>query len=88
MANANAPSPRLELRDRVLRFLWRRIHRLCIFLVWYVLSIGPLFWHWHQAHESGERTWIGAFYFPLVAVCEASPFARYVVNAYIDLWIL
>jgi len=69
------------------RFLYRRVKWTAIFLVWYVLSIGPMFWHWHHARYAGEDSFIETFYFPLALACEI-PWIGKIVNAYVDLWIL
>lgn len=58
-----------------------------IFLTWYVLSIGPLYWQWHHATVQGEGAFFEVFYRPLVYACEFRPFGA-VVNAYIELWVM
>jgi hypothetical protein len=70
------------------RFLLLRIERTAIFLTWYVLSIGPMFWYWHHGVHSHQPSWIETFYRPLVYACDRWPLLGKVVNAYVDLWIL
>ena len=53
------------------RFNWRRFYwQLAIYLVLYVLSIGPMYWRWHVAHHlsnpSLADTLIVQFYQPLL----------------------
>lgn len=72
---------------------WRRwFRRVCAqtVVLWtlYTLSIGPMFWQWHEAATLSGPKWIAAFYLPLLLVCEyIPPFGR-LVNWYINLWIL
>lgn len=58
-----------------------------IFLTWYVLSIGPMYWIWHHAVVHGDWWPIEFFYRPLVLACEIPPIGK-LVNAYIELWVL
>ena len=74
------------------RFNWRRFYwQFAIYLVLYVLSIGPMYWRWHVAmhlsNPSLADTLIVQFYQPLLFACEIG-FIRDAVNAYINWWIL
>ena len=82
------PSAPTQRRFDVCAYLLRRLVRFGIFCVWYVLSIGPMFWMWHHAHLSNQRSMIELFYRPLEVACEVFPWLRNLVNAYIDWWIL
>lgn len=73
--------------------IWRQavVHRLkwtWICLTWYILSIGPMYWHWHHATANNEPSLIEAFYRPLYYACLICPPLGSLVNAYIELWVL
>jgi len=59
-----------------------------VFLVLYVLSIGPMFWKWHAAIFMDGSKMIASFYYPLMRACDESETIRDIVNWYVDLWIL
>ena len=73
---------------RLLRYLLRLVINLAITLVWYVFSIGPMFWYWYEAHYMGGSAFIDKLYSPLVEACEKSEFIRDWVNHYINWWIV
>lgn len=58
-----------------------------VLIVLYVLSIGPLFWVWHEAYYMDGNKWIVLFYMPLLLACEIDPVGE-LVNWYIGLWIV
>ena len=66
--------------------------RFGMFCVWYVLSIGPMFWTWHHAREWSEQSnrlsLIETFYLPLAVACHVLPWFRDLVNSYVNWWIL
>lgn len=58
-----------------------------IFLALYILSIGPMFWHWYAARNLESNSPVAFFYEPLYLLagwCE--PFGEF-MNWYVDLWI-
>ena len=76
----------------ILSHLRGLVMRLVIYCVVYlfvsVATIGPMFWYWFadvHVHGSG---WIGKFYAPLVWFCDHIESLRYVVNVYVNWWIL
>jgi hypothetical protein len=83
-----APEPQTEPRFDIRAFLLRRLMRFGMFCVWYVLSIGPMFWIWHHAHLSNQPSLVETFYMPLAIACQVLPWFRDLVNAYINWWIL
>lgn len=79
---ADGTTKKFALRSYVLRRVWHSI----MYLTWYVLSIGPMFWQWHQASMQSEPSFVEFFYRPLVYACKV-PIINDFVNAYINLWI-
>ena len=73
---------------RIRRWIIRGVLKLTLFVLLYVLSIGPMFWYWYEAMYIGGSSFILAFYQPLLVACEKNEFIHDVVNGYIDLWIL
>ncbi|MES2791524.1 MAG: hypothetical protein V4719_18040 [Planctomycetota bacterium] len=59
-----------------------------IFLTWYTLSIGPMYWTWFDGTQSRDPSYVEAFYRPLVYACALIPPLGKLVNAYIELWVL
>ncbi len=59
-----------------------------IWLTWYILSIGPMYWSWHHAANNSEPSLVEAFYRPLLYACAIVPPLGELVNAYIELWVL
>ncbi len=72
-------------RRRVARFMLRVGIRLCVFLVLYALSIGPMYWQWYEARFVGGNYWVAAFYEPLLQVARIEPVGEF-LSWYIDLW--
>lgn len=56
-------------------------------MTWYVLSIGPMYWIWHQSAMINEPSFVEVFYRPLLLFCQIPVFGD-LVNAYIELWVL
>lgn len=77
-------SPPLGRGRRFRRYLWR----LVLFWTVYTLSIGPLFWAWFESVYLEGSPLIFAFYLPLLLTCEFIPWWGWIVNAYVNLWIL
>ena len=75
---------RLPLRQAILT----RLKWTWIWLTWYILSIGPLYWTWFHASNSHEPSLVEAFYRPLIYACAVIPPLGALVNAYIELWVL
>ncbi len=63
----------------------RRIVQLAVFLVLYVLSIGPMYWLWYEAKYLGGSRMIVALYEPLTQACRV-PFVKDIVDDYISWW--
>lgn len=74
-------------RPNRLKAVWARVKWTWICLTWYVLSIGPMYWQWHHSVVHGDNSLVEVFYRPLVYACQIPP-VGYVVNAYIELWVL
>jgi len=72
---------------------WKHFaRRVLIYLAAYViiasLTIGPFFWLWFEAVYAGGPTWIAKFYTPLLWLCDRIGWLSYLVNGYINWWIL
>jgi len=75
-----------------IRRSWRRyiitsLIQTTVFLMLYVLSIGPLFWQWYASFNSMSSPFFAAFYTPLLLACDLCPPLSDGVNWYINLWI-
>ena len=70
------------------QFAARVYNRLLIFLVIYVLSIGPMYWRWYDSKYFRDTSpFFAKFYNPLDRFCEfCPPFCDW-LNWYISLWI-
>lgn len=75
---------KLYLRQLALRVM---IY-LAVYFVVSVVTIGPLFWYWFEAAHVDGNKWIAKFYAPLLWLCEHSEWLSYLVNRYINWWIL
>lgn len=90
LISASPPRPLAEpaaTKFDIRAFVLRRIWFTAMFLTWYVLSIGPMFWSWHHAQLQNEPSFVEFFYRPLAYACSI-PIVADIVNAYINLWIL
>lgn len=73
----------VSLREWVLRV----IERSFLLLAVYVLSIGPMYWHWYGARFAGGSILLAAFYEPLIFIAQLFPaFGRW-MDWYVSLWI-
>jgi len=59
---------------------------MLILMLLYVLSIGPMYWHWEVAMMMGDNDSLLIFYLPLMLAAEYIPPFRYLINYYIDFW--
>ncbi|WP_397569451.1 hypothetical protein [Schlesneria sp. T3-172] len=57
-----------------------------IFFAW--LTIGPFFWTWHAAVYADGPKWVAQFYQPLAYLCELCPPLSWLVNEWVNYWIL
>ena len=72
---------------------WRRFFvDIAIYLMIYVVvagvSIGPLFWVWFGAVYVDGPKWFARLYLPLALLCEICPPLGWLINAWINWWIL
>ena len=77
----------VAIHIRVLRYLRGLLLRLPVYLLIYVLSIGPMYWQWYEARYMHGSTWVLFLYEPLHQACRIQFIADF-VDWYIDLWIL
>lgn len=69
------------------RFLWRRLLMTFVFLLLYVLSIGPMWWVWYSGMyvDTEENYWVIAIYEPLRQTCRIQ-WMNSIVTSYIEWW--
>lgn len=80
------PQP-LSIWLKVRRFLWRRLLMTVVFLLLYVLSIGPMWWVWYSGMyvETETNYWVIAIYEPLRQACRIG-WVNSAVTSYIEWW--
>lgn len=66
----------------------RLLRQTVITFTLYTLSIGPMFWHWFEAVNVNGSHWVAVFYAPLALLCDLIPAFGWLVNRYIEWWIL
>ena len=67
-------------------FLMQSYCWLVIFVVLYVLSVGPFYNEWRQAVDMGRRPLLQVFYLPLATMCNRSETVNTVVEWYVGFW--
>jgi hypothetical protein len=73
---------------------WRKFARdLFLYVVAYVvisgIAIGPLFWVWFgDVYVYDGSKWIARIFLPLALLCELIPPLSWLVNAWVNWWIL
>lgn len=85
-------TPTLSFGVRFRRYLRQLAIRVVVYLVLYfvgaIVTIGPCFWSWHEATFVNGPRWIAKFYAPLVWICDRCPPLSWLVNLYVNWWIL
>lgn len=76
---------RYSLRDFLLQ-IYCRILITLLFLFFYALSIGPLYWAWYDAQSDGRPAFLTDFFYPLQLLCRIQPVGDF-IEWYIRLWI-
>ena len=81
-------SPTLGMR--LYRYFFFRLPvYLAVIMVGYVLSIGPMFWYWHEATFMGNgSSYITQVYYPLAYLCSNNEYVAAAIDWYVNLWIL
>ncbi|MDX1966373.1 MAG: hypothetical protein SFV23_04295 [Planctomycetaceae bacterium] len=78
-----------EPASRTWKEWWRRSITAGVWLgIVYTLSIGPMFWTWFEALHFENNPVVLGFYMPLVLACDFCPPFGWLVNWYVNLWIL
>ena len=72
---------------------WRRFVRdVALYLLIYVvvsgILIGPMFWFWFGAVYADGPKWVAYLFLPLALVCEKFPILGWLVNVWVNWWIL
>ena len=81
--NQRQAKPRRTFKQEIRR----RIIALCIAIVAYVLSVGPMYWSYYDAKYNTGSLVLAMVYEPLFRLCEFIPFLGRMIDAYIMLWI-
>lgn len=68
-------------------WLWGFVQRMFIMLSLYVLSIGPMYWHWYGGRFAEGSKLIAAFYEPLYIMALAFPRFGEWMDWYVSLWV-
>lgn len=86
---APKPNPPAKRRRRSWWGFFRDVFLyILIYIVVSAISIGPLFWTWFGAVYCDGPKWIARLYLPLALACEICPPLSWLVNAWINWWIL
>ena len=72
---------------------WKEFVRdICLYVLIYVVVsgflIGPMFWTWYGAVYVDGPKWVARFFLPLAFLCEICPPLSWLVNAWVNWWIL
>lgn len=75
------------------RRTWAGFFRdICFYILAYVvvsgILIGPMFWTWYGAVYVDGPKWVAKFFLPLALLCEICPPLSWLVNAWVNWWIL
>lgn len=87
-AEKGAAQPKGRRRRTWFRFFADIVLYLFIYVVVAGVSIGPLFWVWFGAVYVNGPKWFARLYLPLALLCEICPPLSWLVNAWINWWIL
>jgi len=82
-AEAQQGSP----RGRVRGWLFGFAQRMFLLVGFYVLSMGPMYWHWYGGRFAGGSQLIVAFYEPLFILATLVPWFGEWMDWYVGLWI-
>lgn len=87
--SADGPLPDTKKAKRSWRSFFRDLFLyFVVYLVISGLSIGPLFWVWFGAVYVDGPKWFARLYMPLAFLCEICPPLGWLVNSWINWWIL
>jgi len=63
----------------------RWVHRVGFFLILYILSTGPLYWKWYEAHYVEGPIFYQIFFFPVEVACK-NEFVNNFFHWYVSWW--
>lgn len=88
-APSAAYAPSEDDTPRAERAWWvRALERASVYFAIYVLSLGPMYWHWWEGkYMSGSRL-VAAFYEPLLLLSGWIPPLGWFINAYVHIWVM
>ena len=83
------PQPAITKRRRTWLGFFRDVF---LYVLVYVaisgITIGPFFWQWFGAVYVDGPKWIARAYVPLLILCHLIPPLGWLINAWVDWWIL
>jgi hypothetical protein len=68
-------------------WLFGFVQRTFLLLGIYVLSFGPMYWHWYGGRFAGGSQIVAAFYEPIVVIATFVPWFGEWMDWYVGLWI-
>jgi hypothetical protein len=81
--------PTVKRPKRSWRYFFRDIFLyVAVYVVVSGVSIGPLFWVWFGAVYVDGPKWFARLYLPLAFLCEIFPPLGWLVNTWVNWWIL
>jgi hypothetical protein len=84
----NSPTATKKSRRSWLGFLRDVLLYIGIYVFVSGFLIGPFFWSWYGAVYGDGSKWIARFFAPLALMCDYCPPLGYVINRWVDWWIL
>lgn len=85
---ASQPTPKLKRRRTWIGFLRDLLTYVMVYIVVSGLTIGPFFWEWFGAVYADGPKWIARIYRPLVLLCDIFPPLGWLINLWVNWWIL
>jgi hypothetical protein len=61
--------------------------RMFLLVGFYVLSFGPMYWHWYGGRFAGRSQLVAAFYEPIFVLATLVPWFGEWMDWYVGLWI-
>jgi hypothetical protein len=68
-------------------WLFGLVQRIFLLLGFYVLSFGPMYWHWYGGRFAGGSQLVAAFYEPIIVLANFVPWFGEWMDWYVGLWI-
>lgn len=79
--------PQSEQSPQLRGWLFDLVQRTFVLVGIYVLSIGPMYWHWYGGRFAGGSQIVAAFYEPIFVLASFVPWFGEWMDWYVSLWI-